>query len=200
MSPTAPRLLRSDERDVALETMVLAFQTDPAWMWMFETAGDPVAGIRGVMACVLDGGLLNNSVWRSAACECVAVWVPPGASELTPELEERAGAVLAETGPETLKRALELFGIFDSTRAKAPLHHYLSVFATLPSKQGAGLGGAVMRAAFEAIDAHSYPCYLESSNPTKNGAMYAHLGFDVRETLETPPGCPMVETMWRPAR
>jgi GNAT superfamily N-acetyltransferase len=200
MSVCAPALLDVFDREAAIETVTLAFETDPAWIWMFETADDSALRIREVMARIVDGGLANNSVWRTDNCDSVAVWVPPGARELTPELEDELAGVLAAAGGETSRRALGLFDVFDKARSRASTHQYLSVFATRPEKQGGGLGGALLRAAFGEFDRQSLPCYLESSNPTKNNALYEHLGFEIRETLDTPPRCPLVQSMWRTAR
>lgn len=200
MTPDGSQMLAAADREAALDTIASAFVSDPAWVWMFETADDLPKRIREVMACFIDGGMMNNSVWRAPDCDSVAIWVPPGLHELTPELEARVDKILALAGGETAERVLAIFEIFESERRKSPSNHYLSIFATRPAMQGKGIGGALLRAAFEEIDRQALPCYLESSNPTANNAMYEHLGFEVLDTLPTPPACPPVLTMWRAAR
>lgn len=187
--------LAAGQAEAATETLVAAFTDDPTWSWMFEAADDKQSALRNVISILIAGGLVNESVRATPNCESVAIWVPPGADELTPELEAQ---LEGSVGP-IRERLFGVFEIFDAARKKAQPHHYLSMFGTQLEKQGEGYGSAIFREALEEIDAQSMPCYLESSNPA-NDTMYEHFGFEVIEALETPPGCTNVSAMWRVAR
>ena len=79
-------------------------------------------------------------------------------------------------------------------------HWYLNVVSTLPSRQGQGLGSAVLEPVLDDADDNGWPCYLESSNPGNNHR-YARLGFATVGEFH-PPGSESlpVTTMWREAR
>ncbi len=77
-------------------------------------------------------------------------------------------------------------------------HWYLGIIATEPSRQGRGLGAAVLAASLEAVDADGAPAYLESSNP-RNVSLYERHGFEVTGRIDLPGGPPLLP-MWRDAR
>lgn len=186
--------LGAGQADLATETLVGAFYDDPTWSWMFAEAEDKRSAMRVVISLLVAGGLVNESIRTTPACESVAIWVPPGCQELTGEQEAEFEERVGPAGD----RLSAVFGIFNAARAKAAPHHYLSMFGTRVDQKGAGHGSAIFREALVEIDALSMPCYLESSNPA-NDPMYEHFGFESIEVLETPAGCTNVRAMWRPA-
>jgi GNAT superfamily N-acetyltransferase len=77
-------------------------------------------------------------------------------------------------------------------------HWYLNVVSTLPSRQGQGLGAAVLRPILEHADADGMPCYLESTNP-RNRTLYYRQGFEAMGELPLEDGPTMLQ-MWREPR
>jgi ribosomal protein S18 acetylase RimI-like enzyme len=61
-----------------------------------------------------------------------------------------------------------------------------------------GLGGAMMDACLNRIDAAHASAYLENSNP-KNTRLYERSGFVTRKSI-SPPGAPPLLAMWREAK
>jgi GNAT superfamily N-acetyltransferase len=191
--------LEADQARDACATLVAAFDTDPTWSWMFEAAGDREFALTGVIASLVAGGYVNNSAWTTPGCESVAIWVPPGGQELTPELEVELEALVAAESPLFAQRLTSTFDVFTTARMKSPPHHYLSMFGTFPSLQGEGFGAHLLRECLAETDAAGIPTYLESSNQS-NDPMYEHFGYTVIGPLDVPEGCPPVNAMWREAR
>ncbi|MGH2907339.1 MAG: GNAT family N-acetyltransferase [Solirubrobacterales bacterium] len=183
-------------RDSAVGTLAEAFSTDPLWSWMLELA--PSDAMPRVMSLLVDGGLVNESIWETGSCDALQIWVPQGRPELTPDQEHRLTQLIESFGSETAHRMLPTFGVFEEARHTNPPHNYLSMFATRAALKGQGVGGTVMRAALEQLDREGISAYLESSNPA-NVPLYEHFGFEVIGYLPLAQGTPPVRNMWRPA-
>lgn len=122
----------------------------------------------------------------------VAVWIPPGESEMTPGEEDEFEALLAElVGP----RIGELVSLFDRFAAQHPdePHFYLSLWGTHRDAAGRGVGTALIEDSLARVDAERMPAYLESTNPA-NLARYEALGF-ARRSEFGPDGGPTITTM-----
>ena len=67
-----------------------------------------------------------------------------------------------------------------------------------PSRQGQGLGSALLKAGLQRCDEEGLPAYLESSSP-KNVPLYERHGFEVIGLIK-PGDHPGLIPMYRPAR
>jgi GNAT superfamily N-acetyltransferase len=63
-------------------------------------------------------------------------------------------------------------------RAAPGKHLYLSILGVEPSRQGQGLGSALIRPMVERADAEGLPCYLETFQP-RNLPLYQKHGFKI---------------------
>ena len=111
----------------------------------------------------------------------------------------RVASVIARTaGFGAMRRGLAIDAAF--TRAH-PLqrHAFLFAIGVVPAAQGRGVGGALIRAGLERVDAAGLPCYLESTKQA-NVPLYRHFGFEPLPLMALPAGCPPIWPMWRPAR
>jgi len=176
-----------------------AFHEDPLWgRWTFPDEATRAQGLMRFMTFWAACGVRHPWLRITDGCESVAVWLPPGEPEMTPEEEQRFGLLLEELfGPRT-GELTSLFDQFDAHHPHDEPHYYLSWWATRREHAGRGLGTALIRDDLARIDAEHRPAYLESTNPA-NLPRYEALGFEPRGTLG-PPGGPVVTTMWRPAR
>jgi ribosomal protein S18 acetylase RimI-like enzyme len=134
----------------------------------------------------------------TAGAEAVAVWVPPGAPEMTADQEAEFEAYVLETLGPRAHEVLNLFELFAEKHPKGEPHYYLSLWGTHRDHAGRGVGTALMRDNLARIDAEQMPAYLESTNPA-NLARYEALGFHRRGEFG-PVGGPVITTMWRDAR
>jgi GNAT superfamily N-acetyltransferase len=194
--PVPARVAAPADIDAIVDTLTTAFFNDPLWGPAF-----PDAGRRAVQAATL---------WRFSATsalrypwtlvtpntESVAVWIPPGGTELAPGEESVMASLLVEaTGPETAAEILEILDLLDEARPSDP-HFYLTLLGTHDDHRGKGLGMGLLAESLERVDALGAPAYLESSNPA-NIRRYERAGFAPHAELPMPSGH-VVTTMWRP--
>jgi ribosomal protein S18 acetylase RimI-like enzyme len=85
----------------------------------------------------------------------------------------------------------------DRYHPKEP-HWYLAMIGVDPSRQGQGLGAALLKATLAQVDEQGLPAYLESSNPA-NLPLYERHGFEVQGEIRPGDGPPIIP-MLRPAR
>jgi GNAT superfamily N-acetyltransferase len=78
-------------------------------------------------------------------------------------------------------------------------HWYLAVIGTEPSRQGHGIGSALLGPVLQRCDQDHIPAYLESSKEA-NLAFYARHGFEVTRPLDLDGGGPRIWPMWREPR
>jgi GNAT superfamily N-acetyltransferase len=184
--PLNARVANADDLDAVAATIVVAFHNDPVWSWAFPDADERPAQFRRWWPLFVESALPHGWVWMAPNAETVAVWTPPGRSELTHEAEARIPSLIGELR-------------FEVAHPRDELHYYLGFVATHDDHRGKGIGEQLLAQNLELIDAEHQPAYLESSNPD-NLARYERLGFRPREEFAVGDGGPVVTTMWRPAR
>ncbi len=185
----------ADPADAAavVETIAEAFLHDPTWSWAFP---DP-EGRRRLWHRYIRAALRYPWVLCTPRFESVAVWTPPGGTELTPEDEAHLPTFLvAELGPRASDVA-ELLRRFAEAHPVDEPHYYLGLLATADRHRGRGLGIGLLRESLARIDALGVPTYLESTNPG-NDRRYAALGFRPVVSFRAPGDGPTVTGMWRP--
>jgi GNAT superfamily N-acetyltransferase len=182
-----------------VETLSGAFFNDPVWGWAYDDPGRRLAQHTAWFEILVGSSLGVGGVWTTPNCEAVAVWIPPGAPELTDADAARLHPVIeGAVGP----RSALIFEIFDRFGAAHPTdqeHYYLSLFGTHPQHRGAGIGMQLLAANLAFIDEQHMPAFLESTN-NANIARYESVGFDVCGRFELPADGPDVTMMWRDAR
>jgi GNAT superfamily N-acetyltransferase len=132
----------------------------------------------------------QGAAHRNDDCSAAALWLPPA---VHPD-EENLVAYFEETvAPEKHHALFETFEQMDRFHPDGPCWH-LAFIAVDPSRQGKGLGSALLEASLQQCDADGRPAYLESTNPTNLG-LYKRFGFEqigVIETDRAPPLFPML--------
>ena len=90
-------------------------------------------------------------------------------------------------GFKFLNRIREIDEITDTKREKiAPKpHSYLMIIGVLPSEQGKGFGGKLLRHYLKNVDEKGYPCYLETAKEG-NLSLYEHFGFEIIDDSKFP--------------
>jgi ribosomal protein S18 acetylase RimI-like enzyme len=125
------------------------------------------------------------------------LWLPPKVSKhiaLWNSLDI-AIATLRHGGIQSIRRGLVLDKCLASKTPAQP-HFYLHAIATVPQRQGKGVGGQLMAAGLARADAEAMPAYLESSKES-NVPFYRRFGFEVIDVARPPLGCPPMWLMWR---
>jgi GNAT superfamily N-acetyltransferase len=191
-----PRLATAADAAAIVATLSRAFHADPLWSWAFPDEAKRLAQYAAFFSLFVESAIPNGWVWTSDQAAAVAVWTPPGESELSNEAEAKLEPLLtaelgAHAGP-----VLQVMEHFDSARPEGQDFYYLSLLGTHPKHRGRGLGMELLAANLAQIDVESTPAYLESSNPANN-ARYERLGFRPHTEFSTPEGQHTVTTMWR---
>jgi len=175
------RVANESDLEAIGRTLGRAFEHDPLWGWAFEAAERErkLAALATVFGFCAEAALAHGWVRVTDEVEAVALWIPPGAPEMSPADEARLPGLIAEAcGPESAARALELFGAFEANHPHEPPHFYLSLLGTHPDHAGNGHGLGLVAESLAEIDAGdpAAPAFLESSNPG-NVPRYERLGF-----------------------
>jgi len=128
----------------------------------------------------------------------VSLVMAPGGYPLSWADEIRQSTGCATTGPTAILRFLKLTAYMRKRHEPRP-HFYLFAIAVDPSRQGRGIGKALLRELHARADAAAAPCYLETEKAI-NVKLYESQGYRV-VTDENIPGFDSLRmwTMRRPA-
>jgi ribosomal protein S18 acetylase RimI-like enzyme len=191
---------RADERGAA-ETLARAFDDSPVYRAVFSRFSDVgrgralvrvKAGFVSAMAhhgesrVARDGGVLAGTTIVTAPGRYPLSWLD--------EIRQSTGC--ATTGPIAIARFLRLSAYIRRVHIKEP-HFYLFAIGVEPSRQGRGVGKALLADLNARADAAGAPCYLETEKAI-NVRLYESVGYRVL-TDELIPGLGVrMWTMRRP--
>jgi GNAT superfamily N-acetyltransferase len=182
--------------DVVTTVIELAFANDPLWNRALRTL--PVAQRRPFWELFTEGAIRLQWTWLLGGNSATSLWIPPGATEMTPEEEVRMLDLASGLGRDE-ENFLEMGRRFSAAHPRTEPHYYLSLLGTHPNHRGSGLGMRLLAHDLALIDEEHCAAYLESSNPANN-RRYASAGFGAVGEFSYPDDGPVVTTMWRPAR
>lgn len=194
------RVAITADLDAIGQTLAHGFEHDPLWGWAFEEAEPErkLAALGTVFSFFCEGALDLGWVRVTDGVEAVALWIPPGAPELSQADEKRLPTVIADVcGPESGPRVHAMLDAFERNHPHEPPHFYLSLLATHPDHAGHGHGMGLVADCLAEIDAGDppAPAFLESSNPA-NVPRYERLGFRPDREVELVDGLTGTQ-MWR---
>jgi len=141
--------------------------------------------------------LRQEQVYTTSGLAGAALWALPDRWRTTPR-DALGLAPLAPLWGWRLPRVVRGMSRIEHAHPDAPPHFHLAVLGTDPSRQGEGIGSALLAPVLELCERDNVPAYLESSKES-NIAFYARHGFRVTGELVLPKG-PPVWPMWREAR
>lgn len=182
-----------------VDMLVRAFADDPVANFMFAGPKRRRRGLRSFFTSQMRHQFLpGGHVYTTDDRDGVAVWGAPdrvrhGVAELLQLLPTAPYLVSPR-----MHRALRLLFEVDGLHPKEP-HWYLATLGTDPSRQGKGIGSALLQFTLNRADEEGVPAYLESSKD-RNVPLYARFGFEVTEELRSKPDNPTIWRMWREPR
>jgi len=183
----------SIEERIAVETIVTAFEDDPAARWLYP--GDVAYRAHFPEFVRLFGGRAFGTGTADVIAdgEAAALWLPPG---VQPE-EEALVALLATTVHPQRRPAV--FALLEQMGVHHPQepHWYLPLIGVAPQSQGRGLGSELLRIALRRCDGDCLPAYLEATDP-RNVRLYERHGFRIVGRIQAGDS-PEIFPMWRPA-
>ena len=188
------RVADVSETDTVLNTLMLAFATDPPVRWLMSTPDEYLAGFKGFAGGMGGPGMAAGTGYLADDGAAAALWLPPGVTSdseamvaaITPFLTEETGVVVGQ-----VSEAMAHYHPHEP-------HWYLAMIGVDPARQGLGLGSAILKETLQRCDADGVMAYLESSNP-KNVPLYERFGFEVMGVVQ-PGDFPPIYPMLRPAR
>jgi GNAT superfamily N-acetyltransferase len=127
-----------------------------------------------------------------------SLWSPPGQWRAPPRVVARSLPRVALALGSRLPVSVRAISAVERCHPTEP-HWYLAVIGTEPSRQGQGIGSALMAPVLQRCDDEVVPAYLESSKEA-NLAFYARHGFEVTSTIDLERGGPRIWPMWREPR
>jgi len=174
----------------AVNTIVLAFATDPVARWIWPDPDRYFHVMPQFTRAFAGGAFVHHSALSSDDYTGVALWLPPGAH---PD-EEAVSKVIEESVSPAVRE--DLYTLLEYMAACHPQepHWYLPMIGVDPAHQGRGHGAALLAHALEVCDLQHMPAYLESSNP-RNISLYRRYGFEIIRAVGaggSPPVVPMV--------
>ena len=194
MHATAVRTMIATDQAAAINTIVLAFASDPVARWVWP---DPqrYAATMGPFTRAFGGAAFHHkSAYSSDDYAGVALWLPPGAHS--------DGDAVAQLIEQTVDGAMrddvyEMMEQMGGSHPREP-HWYLPLVGVDPSQQGRGYGSALLTHALRVCDREHRAAYLESTN-ARNLPLYQRFGFEVTRTIKVGTS-PAVWPMIRRAR
>ena len=192
-----------EDRELVARVAAEGFYDDPVLSWVCRDGSRRLEQLVDLMGGLFDDMVPDRGTVHLLDAACTALWRRPDFEEVRPASERMADAPPPQDeGPglfsdEEVERLIVLGGIMAEGHPHEP-HWYLNVLSTLPSRQGQGLGSAILRPVLDQADADGLPCYLESSNP-RNVSLYLRHGFVETGELPLPDGPSLIQ-MWREPR
>ena len=192
----APKVLLAapEDRAALIRTLVLAFVTDPMTRWFFDRADDYLAATAAFFDAFGGAAFESSSAWSANGGQAAALWLPPGAAPDGERMMAVCAAACADARLDDLMVVMERMEQLHPKEA----HWYLPLIGCDPAYLGSGLGGMLMNAALERVDAERLPAYLESSNP-RNIRLFERHGFEVIGAIQHG-SSPVMTPMFRAAR
>ena len=165
------RLATVADRDQVVDTIVAAFDADPAFRYFFPDPATFDARARAFAGHLFDRRVVRDSAWVVDGGGAVALWERPGSG--------------GDGRPDLPRDALDRLAVFDrAVHAALPAtpHWYLGVLATHPRHAGRRWGRAAMAPGLAAAATEGLPAYLETAT-TRNVEIYRRTGFEVTDEL-----------------
>lgn len=189
MATVAVRLATRDDIPQLAAVLGRAFAADPFFSYVAGDASERNQRMREGWAGILrhaSAGL--SATWTTEDRAGAAIWIPAGrrASSVVDQL--RLVPVYGQlVGWRRLRSvATAIDALEDRRRVHVPgPHHHLAALGVEPSRQGEGIGSALLAPVLSEADASGVPCYLETATG-RNVLLYERHGFDVVEELVLP--------------
>jgi ribosomal protein S18 acetylase RimI-like enzyme len=175
-------LIKSDIERGA-KVLARAFQDDALESYFIPDAEVRIKLLPHFFRYRIRFGILYGEVYStSPEMEGIAVWYPPGKSDMTPWRMMRAGGISLQrkVGKEIISKMTFVNNYVTNIRKQyTPFPHWhLFPMGVDPPSQGKGFASALLRPMLKRIDAEGLACYLETQNE-KNVSIYQHYGFNI---------------------
>jgi GNAT superfamily N-acetyltransferase len=166
------RVATVQDRDRVIETVVAAFEDDPALRFFFPDRDEYLSEAPAFVGHLFDHRVGLGTVWVVDGGSAVAMWNPPNAGY---------AEITAGLSTEALER-LDRFDAAVHAALPAQPYWYLGLLATHPDHAGKQWGRLAMAEGLSRAEADGLAAVLETATET-NVRIYTDRGWRVLETL-----------------
>ena len=187
-------IVPSSDASRAVAALTSGFIADPFMRWIYPEAHSYFESFPKLVNLLAGPAFEDDTAYATDDYSGAALWLSPGK---TPD-EEAIGKLLEETVRSEIRD--DLYSILEQMDTYHPKDRpcwYLPFIGVDVSRQGRGLGSALMKHALKRCDEEGTQAYLESSNPA-NISLYERHGFQVMGRIDAG-SAPPIHPMIRPA-
>ncbi|MEI7622935.1 MAG: GNAT family N-acetyltransferase [Actinomycetes bacterium] len=183
----------------AIATTSRAFWPDPLFGFFARSPDHERRVLPIFLGALLRDALSHGEVWGAIENTRIvgsASWLPPGSMPRSRVRELRIYAACFRAIATGRNRRIGI-ALLDEVEKQHPTepHWYLALLGVDPSRQGHGLGRALLDPILARCDEQIEPAYLETQKP-ENLPFYERFGFRILNEVSVP-GSPPVWLMWR---
>lgn len=188
------RMTTSADEAATIDTIVLAFSSDPVWRWCWPDPHKYLQSAPSFTRAFAGSAFTHDGAYCSDNYAGACLWLLPNVHSD----EAAVGDVLQRTLSEAVRS--DLTGVLEQMAKYRPTepHWYLPIIGVDPLHQGKGYGSALMKCALQDCDREHLPAYLESTND-QNISLYQRHGFEVVGTIQSGTS-PTILPMYRSSR
>jgi ribosomal protein S18 acetylase RimI-like enzyme len=184
------RTIKTKDRTKAIETLVLAFASDPQLRFLYTDPLKYQTYAFDFFKAFGGNAFEQESAHQAAGYSGVALWLPPDTHPNEEDLVNLIHKSADESKIQTVLSVLEQQGHYQPDEP----HWHLPLIGVDPSKQGNGYGSSLLQYGLELIDRQGSIAYLENTNP-RNKTLYERHGFEelgVIQVNDSQPLFPMI--------
>ena len=191
-STTSPSVstVADGDNERAVATIVTAFSGDPALRWVFPDPQQYLMYAPEFVRRFCGKAFEGQSAFAVGGFMGAALWLRPGVEPDDESLDELLQQAVPE---EDQDKVSKLFDQMAKYHPHEPLW-YLPMIGVDPTRQGTGLGSALLAHALAEVDREATPAYLEATTEGSRD-LYARHGFELIGTIQaadSPPMFPML--------
>ncbi|GGJ75399.1 N-acetyltransferase [Pilimelia anulata] len=189
----APQIAVADPTELATVVDVItdAFLTLDVAAWLVPDPAQRRAAMRGHLCLITEQAFAHGTVYLADRGAGAAVWCDRTTD--APEVGDYDSRLAALCGEH-----VDRFRTFDALLAShtpPEPHHHLALLGVTPTRQGTGVGTALLRAHHQRLPA-GVPAYLEASSMRARD-LYARHGYQTQPPFHVADHCPPLWPMWR---
>ena len=197
ISSSAPVISRAStsQRSHVATILSSAFKDDPIFSWILPDADRRAKLLQPFFEVFAEAFIPHDATFVTESS--AALWAPVGVSVPAEDQAEQFVTTLLELCGPDAARGEAVIGTIDSHHPHDPAA-YLQFVGVEASRQGQGLGSAVMAPMLTACDRDGVAAFLVATSE-RSAKLYERHGFGVIEVLRVE-DCPPMWNMWREPR
>jgi len=188
--PVEVEIATRAEEQAVVDTLVLAFSSDPVMRWFYPAPDDYLRYFPEFVERYGGKAFDHGTAYYVHDFAAAALWLPPA---VHPDEDSLVALFQNSLSTERQEQTWAVMDQLDEYHPTEPFYH-LPTIGTDPTQQRKGHGSALMNHALELCDRDGVRAYLESSSPL-NISLYARHGFEILGLIQEdtmPPLIPMV--------